>query len=326
MSTYRKLAIALMAIFLWVVSPASTLAATKTLSQEIVDFATVQFPVDQNTLSQLDLGESANLFAECATCAAGRTVPRLVYALGELGYDFGTEARRDLFNQPIPPGTSLIEYLNEHPWEAQSLIWTLNLDTTPIYAIIPTGAYASVVYDRLRSFITDSNVERVSIPGYIGGNIRLLSGQTVPVIVPEVRGMYSWSVDALVESVARMAALPTGVSQEDLNTRIGEYLNRIYYDYRNLGVTPEERALNFSATNAFQSSVAIASATGERRVLQDISVEKSPICRPDSDCYDVKLRFSDPENNQRANRFYRFTIDVSDVIPVTIGTVRSWTE
>jgi tRNA A37 threonylcarbamoyladenosine dehydratase len=28
-----------------------------------------------------------------------------------------------------------------------------------------------------------------------------MSGQVVPVIVPEVRGMYSWSVPALVRSV-----------------------------------------------------------------------------------------------------------------------------
>jgi cyanobactin maturation PatA/PatG family protease len=263
--------------------------------------------------------------SECAACAGGGTTPQLVYALGELGYDFGTEARRDSFTQAIPPETSLFDYLNQNPWEAQSLIWTLNLDTTPIYAIAPVGPYASVTYDRIRSYIADPNVERVSVPGYIGGSIRLMSGQVVPVIIPEVRGMYSWSVAALVQSVARMTALPTGVTEEALSNRIEEYLNRIYYDYRNLGVTPQERALNFSATNAFQTSVAIAGATGERRVLQDITVEKSPICRPDSDCYDVKLSFSDPENNQRSNKVYRFTIDVSDVIPVTIGTVRSWT-
>lgn len=103
-------------------------------------------------------------------------------------------------------------------------------------------------------------------------------------------------------------------------------MNRIYYDYQNLGTTPQERALNFSATNAFQSSVAIASAAGGQRVLDSISVEKSPICRPDSDCYDVKLSFFDPENNQRSNRVFRFTIDVSHVIPVTIGQVRSWSQ
>lgn len=258
-------------------------------------------------------------------CGGGRPM-QIVYALGELGTDFGTEARRDSFTQAMPPDTSLLDYLNQNPWEAQSLIWTLNLDATPIYAIVPSGPFASIAYDRLRSFLADTNVEKVSIPGYIGGSVRLMSGQVVPVIIPEVRGMYSWSVPALVSSVTAMATPPEGVTETQLSSRIEDYVNRVYYDYRNLGVTPQERALNFSATNAFQASTAIAAACGDARVLDTISVEKSPICRPDSDCYDVKLSFFDPENNQRCNRVYRFTIDVSEVIPVTIGEVRSWSQ
>jgi cyanobactin maturation PatA/PatG family protease len=262
--------------------------------------------------------------SECASCSGGGQI-QLVYALGELGYDFGTQARGDSFTQAMPAGMSLLDYIEQNPWEAQSLIWTLNLDATPIYAIVPSGSYANIAYDRLRSFLADTNVERVSIPGYIGGSVRLMSGQVVPVIIPEVRGLYSWSVSALVSSVTA-ATLPAAVTTDQVRNRIEDYVNRVYYDYRNLGVTPKERALNFSATNAFQASTAIASATSEALVLDTISVEKSPICRPDSDCYDVKLIFFDPENNQRANRVYRFTIDVSEVIPVTIGQVRSWSQ
>ena len=224
---------------------------------------------------------------------------------------------------------SLLQYLNDNPYEAQSLIWTLNLDATPIYAIIPTGPYASVTYERLRSYLGDENVERISVPGYIGGSVRLMSGQVVPVIIPEVRGIYSWSVSALVTAVMPQLTASRSeieISEPELRSQIEDYLSRIYYDYRNLGMTPEERALNFSATNAFQASAAIAQATGDQRVLDSISVEKSPICRPDSDCYDVKLIFFDPEDDRRSNRVFRFTIDVSDVIPVTIGQVRSWSQ
>ena len=32
----------------------------------------------------------------------------------------------------------------------------------------------------------------------------------------------------------------------------------------------------------------------------------------------------DPENTRRARRVYRYTIDVSDVTPVTLGATRSW--
>jgi cyanobactin maturation PatA/PatG family protease len=281
-------------------------------------------------------------------CGCGGGGPmQLVYSLGELGYDFGTEARRDSFTQAIPPNTSLLDYLAQNPWEAQSLIWTLNLDATPIYAIMPTGPFASETYARLREFyrnqtnpVEESNrVERVSIPGYIGGSIRLLSGQTVPVIIPEVRGMFSWTVPALIDSLMPLAMeIAEQKARESGNTpptqenvrgnviqNIREYLERIYYDYRNLGITPQERALNFSATNAFQVTLVMIEAGRNETALDSITVEKSPICRPDSECYDIKVQFFNLAVGSRDGKVYRFTIDVSDVIPVTIGTVRSWT-
>ncbi len=59
--------------------------------------------------------------------------------------------------------------------------------------------------------------------------------------------------------------------------------------------------------------------------LDGIDVEVSPICRPGSECWDVKLTFFDPARRlERARRVYRFTVDVSDVVPVTVGTVRAW--
>jgi cyanobactin maturation PatA/PatG family protease len=259
--------------------------------------------------------------SECASCGGGGQI-QLVYALGELGTDFGTQARRDSFTQAMPAGMNLLDYLDQNPWEAQSLIWTLNLDATPIYAIMPAGPYASVTYERLRSFLRDENIERVSIPGYLTGSIRLMSGQTVPTIIPEVRGMYGWSVAALIEDLRQ--ADPAGPSEEDCGNKIREYLERIYYEFRNLGVTPQERALNFSATNAFQIADVMSTGTAADVGLDTITVEKSPICRPDSDCYDVKLQFFNLQDSRRAGKVYRFTVDVSDAIPVSIGRVRSW--
>ena len=53
--------------------------------------------------------------------------------------------------------------------------------------------------------------------------------------------------------------------------------------------------------------------------------KKSPICRPGSDCYDVTLSFFNPKERLTvARKEYRFTIDVSDVVPVTVGEVRAW--
>jgi len=59
--------------------------------------------------------------------------------------------------------------------------------------------------------------------------------------------------------------------------------------------------------------------------LDTIEVERSPLGRPDSDCWDVKIHFFYPERQvQTVRKVFRFTVDVSDVVPVTVGPTRSW--
>ncbi|UJB73466.1 hypothetical protein HRE53_33225 (plasmid) [Acaryochloris sp. 'Moss Beach'] len=265
---------------------------------------------------------------ECG-CGGGGPM-QLVFALGELDYDFGKETRLDYFAQHIFPNSptraipkdDFLEYLSQNPFEAQTVNWILTLDSTPIYAIVPSGPFANIAYERLREAVQDNKVERVSIPGYIAGEVRLMSGQIVPAIVPELGGMYSWSTSALIEALTD--SLPDEITTDQLLERIEDYLNRIYYEYRNLGITAQDRALNFSATNAFEAGIVISSGLAEDKVMDTIEVEKSPICRPDSECYDVVITFFDPENERRSRSAMRFTVDVSDVIPVLIGTPRRW--
>jgi cyanobactin maturation PatA/PatG family protease len=264
--------------------------------------------------------------------------PPFVYALGKLGYDFGSEARRDSFIQSMPGGANnpqlpeqLLAYLADNTYEAGSVIWTLNVDVTPIYAIQPVGPFAAAGYARMLDLMRgqlNDGVELVSVPGVIGGSTRLQSGQAVPVIVPSMRGMFSWATPALVSHVlgARPKAAEAQKNFDTLAGGLGNFLNRIYYDLRNLGITGEDRALNYSATNAVQIADVIRVSTQQQLELDTIDVKKSPICRIDSECYDVELSFFNPNNTNTANRVFRFTVDVSDVIPVTVGTVRTWTK
>ncbi|MGA7937432.1 MAG: hypothetical protein WCA35_28030, partial [Kovacikia sp.] len=126
----------------------------------------------------------------------------------------------------------------------------------------------------------------------------------------------------LIDSIVAQAT--PKVSREKVTSKLREYLNRIYYEYRNLGNTPKERALNFSATNAFQVAEVMTDATIGELGLKSIEVEKSPIDRMNSDCYDVKLQFFNLQDSRKAGKVFRFTVDVSDLIPVTIGQMRSW--
>ena len=272
--------------------------------------------------------------AQVLPAGCGGEPPALVYALGKLGYDFINEARRDSFIQAGLTNphdhSQFLSYLEVHPYVAESVTWTLTLEGTPIYALSPGGAYASTVYYRLREFLQaqlTEGVERISVPGYTGGKARLFSGQEVPLIRPDLRGMFNWSTRDLATAVLGQ---PGGDETEQAQYQqqwlsISNFLDRIYYELRNLGLTSAERAMNFAATNAFQAGQIFQTALSEQMMLDKISVEKSPICRPGSDCLDVTLAFFNPNSrSEQARKVYRFCVDVSDVIPVTIGAIRAW--
>ena len=276
--------------------------------------------------------------------------PSLVYALGTLGYDFGTEARRDAFKQLMAPQVNsgvgvpanphdsrqMVAHLNEYPSEAQSLIWTLNLELTPLYAVEAVGPYAAAVYESLRDLLegevqaptSEEFVERVSIPGRMSGrNVRLFSGQVVPVVeIDSTRGLYGWRTQWLLDTATEQlkALRDEDVDEQTLREAVMGFLNRVYFDMRNLGTLSRDRALNFAATNVFQAATAFAEALTVGMQLDTIDVVPSPYARVDADAWDVKLKFFDPENLKRARRVFRFTVDVSEVMPVTMGEVRSW--
>jgi cyanobactin maturation PatA/PatG family protease len=226
--------------------------------------------------------------AQTTVTAAGVVEPSqaggdLVYVLGTLGYDFGTEARRDSFKQlmrainiegigqvPSNPydARQMVAHLREHPSEAKALIWTVNLELTAIYAIRPEGSFAEQIYGTLVDLLagqivaeTDpAYIERVSLPGYMtGGSVKLFSGQQVPEVgVENIRGLYGWPISRLTTAV--IEALGAAADPAALREALRGFLDRVYYDLRNLGVTSADRALNFAATNAIQAATAFSSA------------------------------------------------------------------
>jgi cyanobactin maturation PatA/PatG family protease len=270
-------------------------------------------------------------------CACGGGTASLVYALGQLGHDFGSEARRDSFLQSgikDPYDTrQLLAHLKSDASQSTAVIWTLTQDSTPIYAIRPAGPFAAETYERLRELLNaqqEEGAERVSIPGVASGKETLMNGQTVPVIYPELRGMYSWSTKALLAAVLGKPPAASAKEEErrtyqQREAGVRNFLERVYDEMRNLGITSQERALNYAATNAFQVQQVYQTAIAEQTQLDTIEVEKSPVCRPGADCWDVKLTFFNPVRRlEQARKVYRFTVDVTDIVPVTVGTMRQW--
>ena len=233
--------------------------------------------------------------------------------------------------------------------KSTALVWTLKVDGIPIYAIRPQSQFAMFEFSRLLDYLiaqtgvdanqihdedvdtgrmmtdrlddvdSEQKVDRVSIAGKIVGETRLYNGHVVPTISPILRGMFAWNPAVLAN--AALGASPKKSEKEALRN----FLERIYYDLRNRGHEPHERALNFAATNAYQAAEVFKDAISRQMELDGISVERSPVSRPGSDFWDVILSFFDPENkDQRARRLYRYTIDVSGLMPVTFGPMRSW--
>ncbi|HXU36071.1 MAG TPA: PatA/PatG family cyanobactin maturation protease [Blastocatellia bacterium] len=314
-------------------SPPQHAGAAPTV-QSLASSATSSVASGQITPSGADGGCGCGGGKGNCSCNGGSKTPQLVYALGEIGFDFVSQARHDSLLQHsgvnVDDPAALLAHLKKVPSSASAVIWTLNIDSTPVYAIQPAGAFAATGYDVLREFLDaqlNEGAERVSVPGYIWGKIPLTCSVTVPIIVPEIRGMYSWTTGALVAALAGKvtAKKEESVAFQKKVAGIQNFLDRVYYEIRNLGVAPQERALNYAATNAFQLEHIYRNAIERGLELDSIEVEKSPICRPESDCWDVKLVFFNPTDRLgQARRVHRFTVDVSDVVPVTVGSVREW--
>ncbi|AOY82363.1 PatA/PatG family cyanobactin maturation protease [Moorena producens JHB] len=287
------------------------------------------------------------------TTAANNIVPsagsNLVYVMGTVGYDFGTEARRDSFKQLMPPvevngvmvppnpydARQMGDYLGQNLYEAKSLIWTLNLELTPIYALEPVGAFADDTYGTLQDMLAsealpendEEYIERVSMAGRLSQKtVKLFSGQELPVLkLYSPRGMYGWTINTLVDNaIEAVRQEQQNADEAAIRKSLTAFLHRVYYDLRNLGQADRDRAINYAAINAFQAAESISEAVAIGMELHSIEVEKSPFCRYDSNCWDVKLKFFDPDHGRRAKKVYRFTIDVIDLVPVTLGHVRSW--
>jgi hypothetical protein len=314
-----------------------------------------------------------------------------VYAIGSIGYDFGTEARRDGFIQQmdgievgdrvLPPNPydphQMHNYLAVNPWASDKLIWICKLESSPIYALeaessvgmawggtpqiddsgelhgfaqaYPPVSYVhkvfrdSVVGQALGS--TDANyVSRVSVPGTLTNRtVRLYSGQVVPVVIVQAQGLYTWNETVLVDSVvdevvrSRNSRHIADVDVETVRRIVRAFLDKVYYQFRNLGQSSPDRALNYAATNAFELTKELATGFLSAQyvplradepeplyTLDDITVTKSTYCRYDADGWDVRITFFDPTNDHRSRIAYLLTVDVSAPLPVSLAPVRKF--
>jgi hypothetical protein len=262
-------------------------------------------------------------------------------------YNPGIMARY-LLNQPEGE-TSTPAGLGTNFPDADAMTWTLTIDAIPIYAIKPLDVFGLGFYAALilalwhqevshedpahtqpiiaasaegtppaprESFPGRGGVARVSMAGWTESTntTRLLNGTILPTLTTDWRGFYQWDLYTLFGPDPN--TWPNGAEG---------FLERIYNEFRNVGISPQDRALNYSAMNAYNTRKIFADVARKEMRLDTVEVDRSTICRPDSDCWNVTYRFFNPvQVLTQAREVYQYTIDVSDVVPVAVGPMRQW--
>jgi cyanobactin maturation PatA/PatG family protease len=173
--------------------------------------------------------------------------------------------------------------------------------------------------------VLDSHVvERVALPGTITGKVRLLTNEVVPTIRFDMRGSATWSTAVLVDAVVGPSK-----SEGDLADFARRILDRLEDDTRNLGLAAEDRAKNYASTALAAIIRSLADTNKFQRYIKtenaeydSIVVNRSQVCRQDSECHDVDIYFFDKSNFLAPRSVVSVTVDVSDVVPVRIGFER----
>ena len=235
-------------------------------------------------------------------CGAGgaKAAPTLVYALGTIGFDFpllqSALPEPSIAAQGIEFSEHLLRFFDQNPFEAEAVTWTLNRRHAGLRH--PAGRSLCGGGSRCASYCV------AALGGAIGGARAAGEGRRRPRLPPRphcrdraalVRASrpgrraggagHAFVVDLRPPRLGARRATRCQARRRRTTifaaSGLGDFLSRIYFDLRNLGVTPEDRALNYAATNAFQARQVVEAATVQGLDLERITVHKSSICRPD---------------------------------------------
>ena len=121
------------------------------------------------------------------------------------------------------------------------------------------------------------------------GRARLMNGQVVPGLIPDLRGMNNWNTSALVSAVSshKGSSKSSNAAEE-----IKGFLDRIYYGFQNLGLTSQDRrSLILQAQTLFNAAGCDPVRRERRHAVGYHRNRAKSVCRPESDGWDVKLVF-----------------------------------
>ena len=235
-------------------------------------------------------------------------------------------------NSGVGKSGDIISFLRQNPWRVNDIVFVLlQKNRIPIYAIKPHGDFHVNAYETLLEFAQDQlkgDIERVAIGGLLhpSAKINLTSGIEIPVIIPDPGCMYSWTSKALLDAVCGKEPK----KGEDLEVyqakkeTVSDFLNRVYNrEILNLGISSEDRALNYSVTNIMTVVDVISDALEKDLRLDKIVVQPATVSFKNSVSMDVILKFNHIER-RKLGREYQFTVELSGKCPVVLDDWISW--
>jgi hypothetical protein len=294
-----------------------------------------------------------------AECTCETHSARYVYPIGKIGFDFVNRTHREVQSQifeanriNLDDRPAVANYLadpaNQGVVRATELVWTLEVDEDPLYAIAPVGPLTTQTYERIIEFFRDQeagNAEYATIPGtIIGKKFLYLAGKEVDVIAPSLDSMANWSIDYLLtvlgdtgaeeereEAGARRGrrrgqaeanAQPPGPSRDDLRN----FFVLLFDKIKNEGRAPADRARNFAVTAVSVLAAFLKDAFIRELQFEEAVVRPSRVRPAGTDRWEVAISFFNPTDQLgTAVREYPMVVDVNYVQPhlVSSGPARS---
>jgi hypothetical protein len=255
--------------------------------------------------------------------------PKPAFVLGNLGFDIRDEvlhgallmATREahISDDPRDPQV-LAVVLNQVPDVALEIDWLVMRDDSPLYALHWSGPYEAEIITSLTSALTQQIsgvIDVMSFPGVVTGEVHSLStDELIPVLtMPTSRGLYGWRLTDQL----RVLDLT-----EKAHVETERMLSSIMNQEPNDGTYSHVRALNYLVTNPAQLAWSATVATEQGFCFESLSVQRSTLNRPYSNCWDIDLIFGAPERTARAKLMHKHSVDVGDLLPVSIGSPRVW--
>lgn len=293
---------------------------------------------------QLHVADASSASADGFTSVAHAPVLRrprspLVHPIGQLTCEPVDEAaherlaivmQRAGIDESPDSDRALLAHLRAIPHDSDLVRFVLRIGGQPRYDLVAAGPHAAAVVDRLIALASASIgieavprlVDRIAVPGLLLPSlVRLRDGTRVrQVRVSIAETLSGWRTDDIAEAALARLGPVTPPARQLL---IG-LLERVYEQQHNDGSAAPDRALNASVTNATQFAYVANEMSAHGAELVELSVRPSRYDRPRSDCWDVVLTFADPEEPMRSWWQWVWTVDVSDVRPVSTNWPRAW--